>query len=134
MLTFKKLRLILLNVWLPILISMSLIIGITPLTSNASISSPKSTKIQQKQEIEIIYEALADDIIQIFKWMETPGIAPVELAVKILGYEPDSRYVSNLSMSLDRYIEAYLVLDMKNIRNTRQILLSINIFMEDTLA
>jgi hypothetical protein len=32
--------------------------------------------------------------------METPGIAPVELAVKILGYEPDSRYVSNVSMSL----------------------------------
>jgi hypothetical protein len=103
MLTFKKMRSILLKIWLPVLISINLIIGITPLISNASISpspSPKSIKISPKQEIKIIYEALADDIIQIFKWMETPGIVPVELAVKILGYEPDSPYGSYVNMSL----------------------------------
>lgn len=101
MLTFRKLRSIVIKVWLPALISISLIIS-TTLISDASISPiplPKSPKIGQQQEIKIIYQALADDIVQIFKWMETPGITPVELGVKILGYKSDSDRV-NLSPQL----------------------------------
>jgi hypothetical protein len=96
MLTFKKLISMLLNMLTPVLVSTILIIDITPLISNASvsISLPKTPKISQQQEIQIIYEALVDDIIQIFKWMEIPGITPSELASKILGYQSDSSRVS----------------------------------------
>jgi hypothetical protein len=102
---FKRSRLLLLKIWLPVLanINIILIIGTNPLTSSPSFSqsaSPRTTQTQQSKELPIIYEALADDIIQIFKWMETPGITPSELAMYILGHQSNSTDVSLPTNSL----------------------------------
>jgi hypothetical protein len=43
-----------------------------------------AAQTQQKQETLAIYKAIAEDIIQIFKWMESPDMTPAKLANNIL--------------------------------------------------
>jgi hypothetical protein len=43
-----------------------------------------ASQTRQKQETPAIYKAIAEDIVQIFKWMESPDMTPAKLANNIL--------------------------------------------------
>ena len=101
----KKFRLLFLKIWIPISICIILTIGNNLLTLNPPFSqstSPKNTQTQQSKEIPVIYQALAEDIIQIFKWMEIPSTTPVELLMYISGYQSDSDQVFFTSSAFHR--------------------------------
>jgi hypothetical protein len=89
---FKKYRYLLPKIWVVILlavISIAVFIPIMPNALSSQSRSPNITKTYQSKDIQLIYQALADDIIQIFKWMEIPKIDPPELALRILGYQDE---------------------------------------------
>jgi hypothetical protein len=93
---FKRIRLLILKIWLPVLVSIILIIVANSLLVNLSFSRvapPRNIKVQPTSDIRIVYEALAEDIVQIFKWMETPSITPAKLAMNILRFKADDEQV-----------------------------------------
>jgi hypothetical protein len=93
---FKRSRSQLLKTWLPILASIVLTIVANSLIVNPSFSRlapPKNNQVQQTKDTQIVYEALAEDVVEVFKWMETPSITPAKLAMHILGFKADSEQV-----------------------------------------
>jgi hypothetical protein len=95
---FKKLRPRLLKSWLPVLLSIVLAIVANSLIVNTSFSRIRSLEqpVPPTKDIRILYGALAEDIVQIFKWMEAPDITPIKLAMNVAGFEiqPDQVYLS----------------------------------------
>jgi hypothetical protein len=88
---FKILRLLLMKIWMPVLVSVTLTIIANSLVVNTSFSRVMHPENQapQTKDIELVYEALAEDVVEIFKWMATPGITPAKLATNILGFRAD---------------------------------------------
>jgi hypothetical protein len=98
----KKFRLLVIEIWLPVLIITCLTLSTNLLEPSPSFSRTyelKYAQIRHPNIISTIYEALADDIIQIFKWMETPNMTSFRLWMNILGYKEDNSgfFISNES-------------------------------------
>jgi hypothetical protein len=90
---FRKARFQFFKIWPIVSIVIILTISSNALITISSFSqsnSSKNAQVQRSKELPaIIYQALAEDIVQIFKWMENTDITPAELAMNILGYKTD---------------------------------------------
>jgi hypothetical protein len=70
------------------------VVNVSQVDRSSVAAEVKPIQSSPATEQKVDYDLIIKDIVQIFKWMETPGMTPIELAANIRGHSCDSSVCS----------------------------------------